>query len=192
LLEIKGEMALLNSAYLIFAFKVIVLMSCSNDSEKDKVRQQNKERFSDRKVQQDAQFLVNAIDASYAILEIAELGEEKLQTPLFKTKAKEIRDAQTGVAVRLKTFAEQNNMAIPLSGPEKTKNRVGDLNQMEGKEFEMEWSNQMKIHHQRLIKDLTQYRVHSTGTLKNILDSTLIVMKENKERILTLSKSSEN
>jgi predicted outer membrane protein len=185
-------MGLLNRAYLIFAFKVLILMSCNNDSEKDKVKQQNKERFSDRKVQQDAQFLVNAIDASYAILEIAELGEQKLQTPLFRNKAKEIRDAQTAVAVKLKTFAEQNDMAIPLAGPEKTKNRVGDLNEMDGKEFEKEWSNQMKIHHQRLINDLTQYRGHSSGALKNILDSTLVVMKENKERILALSKSSEN
>ena len=185
-------MGLLNRAYLIFAFEVLILMSCNNDSEKDKVKQQNKERFSDRKIQKDAQFLVNAIDASYAILEIAELGEKKLQTPLFREKAKEIRDAQTAVVVKLKTFAEQNDIAIPLSGPEKTRNRVGDLNEMEGNEFEKEWSNQMKIHHQRLTNDLTQYRSHSRGALKDILDSMLIVMKENKERILTLSKASGN
>jgi predicted outer membrane protein len=185
-------MGLLNRAYLIFGFELLILVSCSNDSEKDKVKQQNKERFSDRKVQQDAQFLVNAIDASYAILEIAELGKEKLQRPLFKNKAKEILDAQTAVAVKLKTFAEQNDMAIPLSGPEKTKNRVGDLNHIEGKEFEREWSNQMKIHHQRLINDMTRYRGHSSGVLKTILDSAIIVMKENKGRILALSKSLEN
>lgn len=182
-------MGLLIRAYVVFAFKLLFLMSCYNSSEKDNVKQQNEERFSDRKVQKDAQFLVNAIDASYAILEIAELGQEKLQNPLLRKKAKEILDAQTAVAVKLKTFAEKNDMAIPLSGPEETKKRVGSLYEMEGKEFEREWSNQMKIHHQRLINDVTRYKGYTSAALKNILDSTLLVLNENKERILEIGTS---
>jgi hypothetical protein len=163
-------------------------VSCNSDGTKKNVRQQNKDRFSDQETTRDANFIVNAVDESYVILEIAQLGENRLVDPKRREMARQIVDIQTAVAVKLKTFAEANDMAVQLSGP-RTREEIKSLEKLNEVHFETEWTKQVKLHYQGLMNDLVNYRRRAGAPLKSALDSAIYLMDENKELILAVKKN---
>lgn len=171
----------------VWLILIVFCGSCGMDSEKRKVKQQNRERFSDQETTRDANFLVNAVDESYIILEIAQLGEARLKPPC-QEKARQIVEAQTSVLLRLKTFAEANGMAVQVSGPRKTNGKLEAMKDFESKKFEKEWSDQIKLHYQSLMNDMVNYRKRVDGPLRVALDSVIVTMNENKERILAVNE----
>lgn len=171
---------LLSRAGLALIFKTLLLLSCTNSSDKAKVEKQNTDRFSSRTDRKEAQFLVDAVDKSYALLEVAQLGEEKIDDPVEKGKAKKIIEQQSRVAMRLKTFAEENDVSIPLSGPEKTRQRVENLYDKAGDEFRQSWTTQISRLNSDLQGELDQYRDQASEPLRNLLDSTLELMTRNQ------------
>lgn len=171
---------LLSRAGLALMFKTLLLLSCTNSSDKAKVEKQNSDKFSSRTDRKEAQFLVDAVDKSYALLEVAQLGEEKIEDPVEKGKAKRIIEQQSRVAMRLKTFAEENDVSIPLSGPEKTKQRVENLYDKAGDEFRQSWATQISRLNSDLHGELDQYRDQASEPLRILLDSTLDLMTRNQ------------
>jgi predicted outer membrane protein len=173
------------------SFVWLVLLSfcsnCNSDGTKKNMRQQNKDRFSDKETTRDANFIVNAVDESYVILEIAQLGEKRLADQNRRELARKIVNVQTAVAVKLKTFAEANDMAVQLSGP-RTREGIRSLEALNNAEFEAEWTKQMKLHYQGLMNDLVNYRRRAGAPLKSALDSAINLMSENKELILAVKE----
>ena len=174
---------ILSRAGLAFMFKTLLLLSCTNSSDKAKVEQQNADKFSARDDRKEAQFLVNAIDKSYALLEVAQMGEEKIADPVEKGKVKKIVEQQSRVAMRLKTFAEEHDVSIPLSGPEKTRSRVENLYDKTGDDFRESWTRQISRLNSDLQNELDSYRDEASDPLKNMLDSTTELMSRNQELI---------
>jgi predicted outer membrane protein len=160
-------------------------VNCNSDGTKKNVRQQNKDRFSDQEITRDANFIVNAVDESYVILEIAQLGENRLVDPKRREIARQIVDVQTAIAVKLKTFAEANDMAVQLSGP-RTTDAIKSLEKLNDVQFETEWTKQVKLHYQGLMNDLVNYRRRAGAPLKSALDSAIHLMNENKQLILAV------
>lgn len=169
------------------SFVWLVMLSlctnCNSDGTKKNVRQQNQDRFSDKEITRDANFIVNAVDESYVILEIAQLGQDRLADPRRREIARKIVDVQTTVVVKLKTFAEANDMAVQLSGP-RDRGGVKSLENLDNAQFDTEWSRQMKLRYQGLMNDLVNYRRRAGAPFKAALDSGIYLMTENKELIL--------
>lgn len=180
------EKATLLRAGLALVFKALLFLSCTNTSDKANVEKQNKDKFSSRDDRKEAQFLVDAVDKSYALLEVAQLGEEKIEDPVDKGKAKIIVEQQSRVAMRLKTFAEEYDVSIPLSGPENTKRRVENLYDKNGDEFKESWVRQMSKLNSDLRNDLEKYHENASEPLKIMLDSTTELMSKSQQLITEL------
>lgn len=178
-------------AWTVFLFKLLILISCYNSTDKKNVDKVNDERFENKQDSKEARFLVDIIDRSYGILELAQLGEEKMDDPLMKVQAKQIVQNQTSVGLRFKTFAEQNDVTIPLSGPEKTKSKVKNLYDKSGDEFMQSWTRQLDDMHKDFSNQIVDFRDDASGPLQVVLDSTLIILKQNEEAILALDKTRE-
>jgi len=181
----------MNKAWTVFIFKLLILVSCFNSTDKKNVEKVNDERFENKEESRQAQFLVDIIDRSYGILEVAQLGEEKIDDPLLKQRAKDIIENQTSIGLRFKTFAEQNDVSIPLSGPEKTKGRVKDLYDKTGTDFSESWMRQLKNMHHEFADKVEDFREGTEGDVKASLDSTIMMIKENEEAILAFDESEE-
>lgn len=85
--------------------------------------------------------------------------------------------------MRLKTFAEEHDVSIPLSGPEKTKQRVENLYDKTGDEFRQSWTQQMSRLNSDLQRELGKYREEASEPLQNLLDSTVELMSRNQALI---------
>jgi predicted outer membrane protein len=184
-------MMLLSRAAFMFVFKILVLISCMNKSDKAKVEKQNDERFSSSVDRKEAQFLVDAVDASYGLLEVAHLAEDKITDTSSKERIRKIIDHQTKVSIRLKTFAESNDVSIPFSGPEKTRSRVQNLHDKTGRDFESSWKGQMKKMNDNLKSDLEKFRDKASVPLQQLLDSTVVLIHENQRLIAELDSNNE-
>lgn len=166
--------------FFIAACFIFLITSCYTNSDKSHVEQQNNEKFDSRNERKDAQFIVDAVDASYEILEVAQLGEEKLEDAAGKGIARRIVEGQTSVSVKLKTFAEANGISVPFSGPERTKRSVENLRMLSGEEFQRQWYDEMTNLHQRLETDIEKYRANTDSVMRSALDSTLVMLRENE------------
>ena len=182
---------LMNKAWTVFVFKLLILISCYNSTDKQNVEKLNEERFEDKEDSKEARFLVDIIDTSYGILEIAQLGEERMEDPLMKAKAKQIVQNQTSIGLRFKTFAEQNDVTTPLSGPETTKGRVKDLYEKSGDDFNHSWVKQLNRMHRDFSEKVADFRNDAKGPLQGVLDSTLVMIRQNEEVILALEEKKE-
>lgn len=106
-----------------------------------------------------------------------------MDDPVEKGKAKKIIEYQSRVAIRLKAFAEANDVSIPFSGPEKTRRRVENLYDKSGDEFRQSWTKQISRLNSDLHNELGDYRDKASESLRILLDSTIELMSRNQKLI---------
>jgi hypothetical protein len=182
----------LNRATVLCLIILLILISCNGDSEKSKAREQNADRFSNRE-KKDAHFVVDVIDTSYGLINVAQLGEEKLTDQETKIKLNQFIQTQTSAMVRLKAFAEGRGIVVPFSGPEKTKGNVTDLMTKNERQFGKAWFDEMKKLQHKLKTDIEGYRKETNDTmLVNVLDSTLMMVRTNNRIISDLELDKES
>jgi hypothetical protein len=180
-----------NRATILFAI-LLILISCDADSEKSKAREQNADRFSNRE-KKDAHFVVDVIDTSYGLINVAQLGEEKITDRETKIKLNQLIQTQTSAMVKLKAFAEGRGIVIPFSGPEKSKGSISGLMTKDEKQFAKAWIDKMKKLQHKLKTDIEGYRKETKDTvLVNVLDSTLIMVRTNNGIISDLELGKES
>jgi putative membrane protein len=178
-------MKLLFQSIVAFAFVVFTTSRCNTRTESDKanVEEQNKDKFQRRDEKKDAQFVVDAIDASYAIIEVAQLGEQKGTSPKIKGHAKEIIEGQTSVVNKLKTYAEDNDISVPFSGPQKTRARVEKLYDKNGQEFDKAWLDELQNLSKKIINDFENYMNEADDSLRNVVNISLDTLRSNQEQL---------
>lgn len=182
---------ILSRAWIVFVFKLLLFVSCETNSDKAQVEKLNKERFAEKSDRKEAQFLVDALDQSYALLELAHLGEQKISQEDGRVRLEEIIEGQSVVAMRLKTFAEKHDVSIPFSGPEKTKKRIQNLEDKTGKEFKVAWTSQLEELNNELKNKLEEFRDNAGDPLKALLDTTVLLMLKNQRLIHEFNEVSD-
>lgn len=165
---------------------LILTLSCGRDSEKSRAEDLNADRFSKHQ-KKDAHFVVDVIDTSYGLLSVAELGKERIQDAEKRRLVQQFIQGQTSAMLKLRTFAESNDITIPFGGPEKTKKGVDNLTNLDGAEFEKEWMNELRKLQHKLKTDIEGYYDNTDDTtLARVLDSTLLVIRQNNHLVLEL------
>jgi hypothetical protein len=176
----KKEMQLISPRALAIII-VIGFGACKHESDKSNVEQQNDARFDDRVEERNAQFVVDILDASYGVMEVAQLAEDRSNDVVAKGEAKKIVETQTSMIVKLKAYAESNDISIPFSGPARTKGRVKNLYDKQGKDFEVSWREEIDFASTQLAERIEKYRSKSDVELDSILDASLIILRNHTE-----------
>ncbi|HYF68049.1 MAG TPA: DUF4142 domain-containing protein [Ohtaekwangia sp.] len=175
------------SYFLGLSFIVVVFANCGTDTNKQNVEELNQEKFNDREEIKDAQFVVDALDAAYGILEVAQLGEEKCSDILLQGKAKQMIEGQTSVSVKLKTYAEAKGISIPFSGPEKTTLRVKRLYDKEGQNFDKAWRKEIHELTIDFSRECEKYYDKADTSLQPIIASSIRILHQH-DSLLTYDK----
>jgi hypothetical protein len=171
----------------VVILSMLYIFSCRSETEKDNAEKINYEKFR-RYRQKEAHFVVDILDTFYGLIDIAEMGEQRMTDPKRKNQVHKIIEGHTASVRRLKAYAEKRGITIPLTGPEKTKASVKALQKKRDRNFTEAWAKEMKEMQYKLKTDIEGYKKKSADeALKHVLDSTLLVVKENNEVISRLS-----
>ena len=169
----------------------VFLLSCSNNSEKSRADKLNKDRF-DGHEKKEADFVVELLDTSHELSELAQLAGSRIADSVMKEKIQRMAQGQTSAMMRLRTFAEERGVVVPFQGPEKKKRILTELDRLGDDKFQDAWTKEMTERQQKLQRDIERYRKESDDTtLIHILDSTLTVVKANNEILSGIRSSVE-
>jgi len=170
---------------------LLACMQCTPQKEKDgkeAAEEKNDGKFETKESEQDAQFVVNAIDDSYTILSLAEMGQQRGGDKIAKEAGKVI-DAQTKVLNRLKTYAAAEVISIP-EGPENVKEDHRDLFDEE-KKFDEKWCREVINRNEKMIKDFEEYAAKTSGNLKIVIDEALPTLRAEQDKLTAYQQSVE-
>jgi hypothetical protein len=164
--------------------------SCGSESEKSRAENLNEEKFRHHR-ETEAHFVIDVLDTYYGLRDVAKIGEARMRDPEKQQQIKEIIDDQTSAMMKLKAYADERGIVIPFAGPEKSKGSVRKLTNKKENDFSKAWVSEMKELQHRLKSDIESYQKKSSDTaLLHVLDSTLLMVKTNNERISRLETSS--
>jgi len=161
-----------------------------NDSAKQSAEEVNRKVFSDKESRVDAQFIVDAVDQCYALLETAELGRTKGVSAQVKDQSVKIIEGQQFLLQEFQNYAAAASVSTPLDGPEKTSGDVRRLHKIKTEKFDEAWQKQMLDQTRKLIHDLEHHELFNTSrktalpvdeSLEPLLEGTLVTLRAHEE-----------
>lgn len=158
---------------------LLAMVCCRPESDRSKADSVNEDKFK-RHRQKDAHFVVDILDTSYGLIDVAKMGEVRMEDPERRRQLQRLIQGHTSAMMKLKAYAEQSGIIIPFSGPEKTKASVRKLTGKSSSNFNAAWVKEMKELQHRLKRDIENYqRKSADSALLRVLDTTLHMVKAN-------------
>ena len=147
-------------------------------------KEQNDEIFEDRDDEKDADFIVNAVAANLAEINLAQLALSKSTNMEVKTIATMLETDHTKVLHSLTGYANSKGISVPTTETNAAMKDKNDLAQMNGKDFDMKWCEQLQKNHKKSIRKF-ESRMNKTEdkVLKDLLSSTLPGLKGHLEML---------
>jgi predicted outer membrane protein len=172
--------------YLMLAFAVcatLCFVGCStrNESSKDAAEDKNSEKFSTKNGELDPQFLVNPVDNSFTIINLAKLAEEK-GSKETATRAAQIVSEQRKIMSALEDYATKEVISIPASGPEKINSVQKNLYD-ENKNFDKKWCEEITAQNKIMLNAFEEYSEKTEGDLQNIITEVLPTLRSEQDKL---------
>jgi len=175
---------------ILLVVALLACLQCTPQKDKDSkeaAEEKNDGKFETKESEQDAQFVVNAIDDSYTILGLAEMGQQRGGHQIAKEAGKVI-DAQTKVLNKLKTYAAAEVISIP-EGPGDLKEKHRELFDEE-KKFDEKWCREVINRNEKMIKDFEEYASKTSGNLKIVIDEALPTLRAEQDVLMAYQEKS--
>ncbi|MEO7990898.1 MAG: DUF4142 domain-containing protein [Chryseolinea sp.] len=147
-------------------------------------KERNDEIFEDKEDENDADFIVNAIAANFAEINLAKLASNKSNDVLVTNLAKMLETDHTKVLHDLQVYASKKGIAEPTSETNDAVEALKDLTQEDAKDFDRKWCDKLKDNHKKSIRKF-ESRMNKTEDieLRNLISSTLPNLKNHLEMI---------
>ena len=124
----------------------------SGDS-KEFAEEQNEEKFDDKQVENDAEFVVDAADGGMLEVQLAELAIKTSASEEVKNFAKMILKDHSKTNTELKQLAEKKNITLPIALSDKAQKTYDDLADKTGEDFDKAYCKYMVDDHEEDIKE---------------------------------------
>jgi putative membrane protein len=162
---------------------LLLAISCTTKPEdsKEVAEESNEGKFDTKTGEQDAQFVVNAVSDSYAIMELAKLAAEKGNGETAG-KAKEILIGQKKILKDLQVYAAKEVISIPEPGPENLRDIQKDLYSEESK-FDEKWCREMLNENEKLLMTFEAYGEKTAGDLKIVIAESLPTLRSHQDKL---------
>jgi putative membrane protein len=168
---------------------VIVLFAACQPAKKEEdsseiAKKQNEAVFNNRDDEKDADFIVNAVAANIAEINLAQLALSKSADSEVQKIATMLEADHTKVLQSLNGYAATKGISIPTTEtPEATKER-NDLAEKSGKDFDKKWCNKVQDNHNNSIRKV-ESRMKKTEdvALQDLLSRTLPDLIEHLEML---------
>ncbi len=139
-----------------FVATIFLITSCGfsqkpNDT-KVVAEEQNEERFDNNKLEDDAQFLVNAAEINLEEIQLGQLAQQKGGTAQVKELGKMMEDAHTKSFNDLTALAQSKMITIPTSSTDNAQDAYQKLNEKSGNDFDKAYIDMMVSEHKDVIE----------------------------------------
>jgi putative membrane protein len=142
-------------AYIAFlSISVFAIASCNTDKPEDPkevAEDQNEERFDERKVEKDADFLVEAAAINLEEIKLGELAIEKGTLPDVKDLGRMMIKEHTVALNELKKLAASKSITLPTTLTEDGQDAYDKLTEKSIKDFDKEYAELMVKGHEKAI-----------------------------------------
>lgn len=141
-------------------------------------KEHNDEVIDDKDEEKDADFVVNAVAASIAEINLAQLASSKSADNGVKKIAAMLETDHTTVLHSLQGYAATNGISVPSTETNEAKEERNDLAEKAGKDFDKEWCDKVQSSHKKNIRKF-ESRIDKTedAGLKNLLSTNLSGLK---------------
>lgn len=132
----------------------IGLSSCNESKETDSkevAEDQNDEKFDDKKVEKDADFLVEAASINREEISLGQLAQQKGKSSSTKKLGKMMEDEHTKALSDLTALAQRKAITLPGTQTEKEKDAYTRLNEKSDKDFDEAYADMMVDGHKDAI-----------------------------------------
>jgi putative membrane protein len=157
--------------------------SNSKESAKEEAEDRNEEKFETKRGEQDAKFVVDAVDDSYRIIELAELASKK-GTENTIHKAKEILVGQRRILKQLQAYAAKEVISVPGTGPENLRDTQKNLFD-DDSEFDKKWCREMLNENEQMLRTFEEYSEKTQGNLKIVIAESLPTLRSQQDKLQT-------
>ena len=103
---------------------------------KEVAEEQNEAKFEDTEIENDTEWAVAVADMSMFEVEASKLALERATTPAVKQFAQTMVDDHSKAGEELKGVASQKNISLPATLSDKSQDKLNDLREKSGKDFE--------------------------------------------------------
>ena len=123
----------------------LFFIACSSDKEDsaEQAQERNVENFGTRDDEKDADFIVAAVESSYAEIKFAQLALNKSKDENLKDIATQIEDDNSKILNELKDLSYKKGIAIPVEESENTKVDIQNFHKEPSDEFNRNWAKTM-------------------------------------------------
>lgn len=161
------------------ALAISALTACDRGREKEGNSEKaataaNKKRFNNRAEEREAEFVVDAVSASYAGLRMAQLATEKSASDEVVKVAEMVAATHEKVILALKGLANERGISIPLESTGAAKRKIDDLSLADAKSFDKKWCTELMSRHEKLIENFEDtWEMTENPQLKTWISSEL-------------------
>lgn len=177
----KVLLNILVQVLLVCALLLSISCSRTTDDSKEAAEELNEDKFETQEGERDAQFVVDAVSDSYAIIELANLATKKGNDYTI-AKAQEILASQRKVLRDLETYATKEVISIPKPGPENLRDVQKALYDEE-KGFDGKWCREMLNENEKLLKTFEEYGEKTEGELKVVIAASLPTLRSQQDKL---------
>ena len=140
-------------------FSSVLLAACGSNEEKatdtnEVANEQNDKKFDDTKIENDAEFVVKAVDGGMLEVELGKLALKNAADPKVKEYAQMMIDDHTKANNELMTAAKAKNISVPTSMSDKCQKKYSGLSEKKGKDFDKDYMNAMVDGHQEMLDEM--------------------------------------
>ena len=165
---------------------VLLVAACGpkkEDSE-DVAEEQNDEKFEDKDLEKDADFVVSTVASNHAEIKLAQLAKDKATDAKVKEMADMLEKDHTRILNELTAYANKHGISVPMEESTEAQKDYSKLAENTGGEFDKEWCETLEDKHQKSINNF-EARLDKTEDpeLKDWITATLPGLRTHLEML---------
>ncbi|WP_276372123.1 DUF4142 domain-containing protein [Chryseolinea sp. H1M3-3] len=145
--------------FFLFCLFVSTLISCeqsSPSSSKALADEKNKETFETKKGEKEAEFIADAVQQKLGEIKLAELASAKSSNKKLQDFAQRMAADQTESLSRFQDLARKKGITLPIEEGDDAKEKVNELSEVEGRQFDEKWSDEIISKHEKTLRDFNK------------------------------------
>ena len=165
---------------LIFA-GLLALAGCDSQRESSSyavAESENDKKFDNRKEENEADFVVDAIQDRYAEIKLAELISTKSSDKNIQDFAQELVNDQSKILTQLQQFAADRRITVPVDEGNAAKEKVNKLFEQDDADFDKKWRRELSSNHKKSIRKYERMLERTDdAALKTVIGQALISLR---------------
>jgi putative membrane protein len=158
--------------------------SYDKEDSKEQAEEANDEKFEDKDLENDADFVANTVAANYGEIKFAQLATQRTANPEVKQIATKLIADHTKTLNDLKTFAQAKAISVPVEADDEAQRKIERFSDEAGKDFDKKWCKEMMDRHEESVNKFEK-RADKTedAELKSLINNTLPTLKSHHDQL---------